>query len=396
MKMKKAVIILTLIFWATASYAGDIVFKTAVFRTGDDMSWSAASLDESLWEKISIVGNDHFTGITGENTYAWYRIHFSLTEKIDRKAFVLLHLGYIDDSDETYLNGRLIGKNDSYNIPRVYQVDASCLNAKGDNVIAIRVRNDGGSGGIGEGESTWVPNGKYIETASDAGEAIGRMLENFSSSVSKSRKDIHKLAHYGRYAGSNKEVASRPNDGHRVVLMGDSITDGWPVARPEFFSTNDIIGRGISGETSYQFLLRFQNDVIDLHPAVVVINYGTNDIAENTGAYVEELTFSNVKAMCEMARGAGIKVVLASTLPHGGFLWNPSITDAMQKVVSLNARVKEYALQEGIIYVDYFSEMVSSDGTRMREDLSKDGVHPNGDGYQIMEDMVLPIVKSLR
>lgn len=217
-----------------------------------------------------------------------------------------------------------------------------------------------------------------------------------SSSAEKSPRDIHNFAHWDRYAESNITVISSPNDGHRVVLMGDSITDGWPVARPSFFSENDIIGRGISGETSYQFLLRFQNDVIELHPSVVVINYGTNDIAENTGAYDEDLTFANVKAMCEMAKGSGIKVVLASTLPHGGFLWNPSITDAMQKVVSLNGRVKKYAEQEGIVYVDYFSGMVSSDGTRMREELSGDGVHPNGDGYKIMEDMILPVVTSLR
>jgi len=240
-----------------------------------------------------------------------------------------------------------------------------------------------------------------MATVSDAGNnrfetACSFIGDDASAATERNPRDIHDFAHWSRYAESNRIIISSPNDGHRVVLMGDSITDGWPEARPSFFSENDIIGRGISGETSYQFLLRFQNDVIELHPSLVVINYGTNDIAENTGAYDEDLTFANVKAMCEMARGSGIKVVLASTLPHGGFLWNPSITDAMQKVVSLNARVKEYAEQEGIVYVDYFSKMVSSDGTRMREELSKDGVHPNGDGYGIMEDLILPVVTSLR
>jgi len=100
--------------------------------------------------------------------------------------------------------------------------------------------------------------------------------------------------------------------------------------------------------------------------------------------------------MCEMARGAGIKVVLTSTLPHHGFRWNPSITDAMAKVRSLNARVRKYAAEGGITYVDYFSSMVSSDGSRMREDLSEDGVHPNPDGYAIMENLILPIIRKLR
>jgi len=210
------------------------------------------------------------------------------------------------------------------------------------------------------------------------------------------RPDIQNFAHYSRYAEDNARLGAPKEGEHRVVLMGNSITDNWPGIRPEFFSSNEIIGRGIGGETSCQFLLRFQNDVIDLHPTLVVINYGTNDIAGNTGKYDEDQTFRNVKAMCEMARGAGIKVVLTSTLPHGGFRWNPSITDAMAKVRSLNARVKEYADAEGFIYVDYFSSMVSSDGKEMRRDLSEDGVHPNADGYRIMENLVLPVIKEQR
>jgi len=210
------------------------------------------------------------------------------------------------------------------------------------------------------------------------------------------KKEISDFAHYSRYAEANAQLGTPQKGEHRVVLMGDSITDQWAKKRPDFFSVNDIIGRGIGGETSCQFLLRFQNDVIDLQPTLVVINYGTNDIAENTGAYDEEQTFRNVKAMCEMAQGAGIKVVLASTLPHKGFSWNPEIKDAMAKIISLNARVKAYAAEKKILYLDYYSSMVSSDGTKMRDELAPDGVHPNADGYQIMEDLVLPIIKKLR
>jgi len=224
---------------------------------------------------------------------------------------------------------------------------------------------------------------------------ISFLFLGLSFCIAKSQ-NINDFAQYSRYADANAQLGA-PQDGeHRVILMGDSITDNWPEKRPEFFSINNIVGRGISGETSYQFLLRFQNDVIDLHPTLVVINYGTNDIAENTGAYCEDQTFRNVKAMCEMARGAGIKVILASTLPHHGFRWRPSITGAMEKIRSLNDRVMKYAEAEGITYVDYFTSMVSSDGTRMREELSEDGVHPNGDGYQIMENLVLPVIQQQR
>lgn len=371
-------------------------FTTALFRMGDDLSWSDVKLDESQWETVSINGNDHFDGIKTENSYAWYRIHFKMDSKPEKGSLLFLRLGYIDDADETYLNGHLIGTVKECQKPRIYSVDPDILNASGDNVIAIRVRNDIAEGGIMAAYVGLVPNEKCLDVVKDPGAYISSLFEEMAAAARKSSRSISNFAHYSRYADANAQSGDPKAGEHRVVLMGDSITDGWPRHRPEFFSTNDIIGRGISGETSYQFLLRFQNDVIDLHPTLVVINYGTNDIAENTGKYNEDQTFRNVCAMCEMARGAGIKVVLASTLPHHGFRWNPSITDAMSKVRSLNARVRKYAENEGFTYVDYFSSMVSSDGTRMREELSEDGVHPNPDGYQIMENLVLPVIQQQR
>jgi lysophospholipase L1-like esterase len=206
----------------------------------------------------------------------------------------------------------------------------------------------------------------------------------------------HEFAMIDAYADQNKELGEPKKGEKRVVFMGNSITFNWAWTRGDFFKNNGLIGRGISGQTSYQFLLRFRQDVINLKPKVVVINYGTNDIAENTGSYSEDHTFNNIKAMCDLARYHKIKVVLASTLPHKGFGWNPNIKDAMQKIKSLNARVKAYAKENKITYVDYFSAMVNDEGTAMRSDLSEDGVHPNAKGYEIMEAIILPVVNKLR
>lgn len=220
-------------------------------------------------------------------------------------------------------------------------------------------------------------------------------LTLLAASSTMMAQDMNHSFGLDRYAQANKELPAPKKGEHRVVFMGNSITDGWPGQRPEFFKDNNFVGRGISGQTSYQFLLRFRNDVIDLKPEVVVINYGTNDIAENTGAYDEAQTFQNVKTMCDIARAHKIKVILASTLPHKGFGWRPSVQNAMAKVRSLNELVKAYAKENKIPYVDYFSAMVSEDGTQMRPELSGDGVHPNKDGYKIMEDLVLPVIKKL-
>ena len=208
----------------------------------------------------------------------------------------------------------------------------------------------------------------------------------------------HDFANWNRYAQQNKELGLPAKGEKRVVLMGNSITDNWASMRKDFFQENALIGRGISGQTSYQFLLRFREDVINLQPRIVVINYGTNDIAENTGPYDEDLTFGNVLSMVELARQHKIKVILTSCLPASGFGWRPSITNAMQKIRHLNARVEAWAKANRIPYVDYFSALVTADGTEMNPAYAQDkpGVHPNDAGYAVMEGLLLPVIKKLR
>ena len=174
-----------------------------------------------------------------------------------------------------------------------------------------------------------------------------------------------------------------------VVFMGNSITEGWVKSHPEFFTENNYTGRGISGQTTSQMLLRFQNDVVALKPKLVVINAGTNDIAENTGIYNPDFTFNNIKAMADIAKSNGIKVIIASVLPAAAFPWRKEITDAPQKVDALNSKLKQYAQSSKLIFVDYNTAMRDAKGG-MREGLAKDGIHPTPAGYALME----PIIKN--
>jgi hypothetical protein len=81
-----------------------------------------------------------------------------------------------------------------------------------------------------------------------------------------------------RYRPDNAALRQRP----RIVFIGDSITEFWVRGDPALFNKN-LVGRGISGQTSPQILLRFFQDVIALRPQTVHIMAGTNDIAGNTG-----------------------------------------------------------------------------------------------------------------
>jgi len=200
------------------------------------------------------------------------------------------------------------------------------------------------------------------------------------------------FANFKRYDQANKELPTPTKKEKRVVFMGNSITEGWVKIHPEFFKENGYIGRGISGQTSYQFLLRFRNDVINLKPKLVIINAGTNDVAENSGPFDIENTFGNIASMAEMAKANKIKVILTSVLPAAGFRWNKKITDAPDRIEALNAKIEAYAKANKIPYVDYYQPMVSGAERALNPDYSKDGVHPTLDGYLVMEALIKPVI----
>ena len=195
-------------------------------------------------------------------------------------------------------------------------------------------------------------------------------------------------AYYGRYAADNAKITKAP----KAVLMGDSITDGWPGADMAFFKDNNFVGRGIGGQVTNQMLLRFRQDVVALNPKYVVILAGTNDIAGNFGEIDLQKTFDNIVCMCDIAKANRIKPVLCSVLPSARYGWNPKVTDAADKIILLNSMLKEYARKHRIKYVDYHSVM-KNEQNGLSKNLAQDGVHPTLEGYRIMEELLLKVLK---
>ncbi|MDZ7612889.1 MAG: GDSL-type esterase/lipase family protein [Flavobacteriaceae bacterium] len=156
-----------------------------------------------------------------------------------------------------------------------------------------------------------------------------------------------------RYKEENGILSSKDNNGKRVVFIGNSITEGWVNQNPAMF-TEAYINRGIGSQTTPQILYRFQQDVVDLKPKVVVILAGTNDIAENSGPITQEEIMANIKAMAALAKKNHIAVVLCSVLPAFDYYWRPGLHPD-KKIPELNKKLKAYAGEAGHIYVDYFS-----------------------------------------
>jgi lysophospholipase L1-like esterase len=190
------------------------------------------------------------------------------------------------------------------------------------------------------------------------------------------------FAGLARYARADSELAPPAPGEQRVVFMGNSITDSWASHFPTLFPGKPYIGRGISGQTTPQMLLRFRQDVIDLHPSVVVILAGTNDIAGNTGPSTLEMIESNLQSMAELAHANGIRVVLSSVLPVYDYPWKRGLEPA-PKIIALNRWMRDYAEHADAVYLDYWSAM-SDSRQGMKAELTLDGVHPNDAGYAVM------------
>jgi lysophospholipase L1-like esterase len=188
-------------------------------------------------------------------------------------------------------------------------------------------------------------------------------------------------ANLKKYKAQNEKIIAN-QDFPDVVFMGNSITEGWVNAQPEFFKNNNYAGRGIGGQTTPQMLIRFMPDVVNLNPKAVVILAGTNDIAGNTGFSSVDMITNNIQAMAQLAEANNIKVILASILPVYDYPWRPGL-EPVQKIAEINTWIKKYAEENKYTYLDLFTPL-KDEKEGLPKRYSEDGVHPNLEGYHVM------------
>jgi len=205
-------------------------------------------------------------------------------------------------------------------------------------------------------------------------------------------------AQFDRYSKANTEIICSKILPH-AVFLGDSITDSWDEMDHDFFISNNYIGRGISGQTTAQMIVRFRADVINLHPKYVVILAGINDLAMNNGYIAIENIFGNIVSMCELAKYNKIQPIICSLLPTIAFGWRPDLGNPTNDIIALNDMLKKYAKKNGIKYVDYFSKM-KDEQQGLKEEYCKvspegwlDRLHPSPEGYKVMEAVISKYLK---
>lgn len=187
--------------------------------------------------------------------------------------------------------------------------------------------------------------------------------------------------------------AALGQNANRVVFLGDSITYQWDLW--ESFHNANYVNRGIRGQTTGDMLVRFRQDVINLHPKTVVILAGINDIGEhNVDGDLDQRhklgnIESNIQTMAELAELHGIRPVFLSVIPvhfyaRGDEFLSKLIPPAL--VTEHNKWLKSFCELNHYQYIDVYSAMLDDRGM-LRRELSEDGIHPNSKGYKVMADV---------
>jgi lysophospholipase L1-like esterase len=192
--------------------------------------------------------------------------------------------------------------------------------------------------------------------------------------------DWPQLEHYRAANAALQPVAAGEQ---RVVIYGASVAEYWGTRGDAFFPGKPYLNRGIGGQNSAQMVVRFRQDVINLHPAAVVFLESTNDISQNMGP---EMSEDNWRSIAELAKANGIQMIFTSITPSSHFAWNPEMHPA-ETIRARNAWLKDYAASHSLTYVDFFPVLANAE-SGMKADLTVDGVHPNKQGYAVMTPLV--------
>ena len=214
------------------------------------------------------------------------------------------------------------------------------------------------------------------------------------NSNAQNHEKVNTWANFEQFKNENDKLSRLKNGEERVVFLGNSITIGWQETHPEFFENKTYVNRGISGQTTPQMLVRFYADVIDIQATTVVILAGTNDIAGNTGPMSIDMILNNIKSMTDIALANNVKVILCSVLPAYDYPWSPNKNPNI-KIPKLNSKIKKYAIEAGVHYLDYFKAL-DNGNNGIDKEFSYDGVHLTLEGYKVLEPLVENALKKVK
>lgn len=361
---------------AFSGYSAEIKYTKALFSEGDDLSKAKPEYDDSSWRTIDVTWPWSDQGVENQD-YGWYRFHVNLSDSLikgkDFCDFIQFNMGKIDDADEVYLNGKLIGKTGSmpsdkngyhsaWNKPREYVVKKSdnLINWNQDNVIAVRCYNGNDPGGMfgREGVTITVPelidgvtitfdqdknNNEQVNVNNRFGRAIKGVLEieevdNETGKILS--KSSHKVSSSSKKNATVKTTESEGNTFLRAKFTEDK-TGKSLIARshpkyiltpeaPEYprFNTAPVFGVrpgspihfrfGVSGERPMKFSATNLPEGVRLNPEKGILEGSVKD----RGNYEFTVVATNEKGKAEQKFTLKVGDLIGLTPPMGWNSWN--------------------------------------------------------------------------
>jgi len=203
-----------------------------------------------------------------------------------------------------------------------------------------------------------------------------------------------KTSSWNKFREHNRErralfATEKAEDQDSLVLVGDSITEGWHTCKEDLADLHvKVANRGIGGDTTPNLLYRLDEDVLSLHPKGLVILIGTNDLGEHTSP--QDIA-DNLKVLLKRVRAQYPKIPIAWCLvmPRKGDDAYPA------RIKELNTLIEKIAKHDKRITIcDTFTPLALPDGTSIADDFNPDHLHPNANGYKVWRAQLLPILQS--
>ncbi|WP_263410331.1 GDSL-type esterase/lipase family protein [Terriglobus tenax] len=231
-------------------------------------------------------------------------------------------------------------------------------------------------------------------SASGVGE-VQRMeedVQHLAADVQRLKLRLPDWAAISWYAEENAKLAASTSTKPRVVFLGDSITHNWGQAKYSSYFQGEHkdfvpVNRGIGGQNVAQMLVRMQPDVIALKPAAMVIFAGTNDLPTFKVPDLLGFIEGNFQSIFDLAQAHHIRVIVCSVMPVNDVYRARTETRPPEKILQLNAWLKQQAKDRGMEYVDFYAA-VTDGKDRLRKEITQDGLHPTAEGYVLMEPLV--------
>lgn len=175
-----------------------------------------------------------------------------------------------------------------------------------------------------------------------------------------------------------------------MVFDGDSITDGWHNAGQqvwqERYAKLGAFDFGIGGDRTENVLWRLsQGQLKGIHPKLVLLMIGTNNLSSNTNEQIAE----GVKAVIEQYRKLCPN---ATILVQGIFPRAPDATSPLRaRIKEINTTIATFADGKSVRFLDFGDKFLEADGT-MSKEVMPDFLHPSAKGYQIWADAIQPVI----